>query len=161
MDDVVGEEDDQPSSLGKKHITKLYTFPRLFSHSFTTTTTTTTTIIDRYDIKHSFFFVEKLLQKARGIQEQQQQQPLLSKIRREGVFKSVDHIKTAKRQDEMKPKYNLVCIGSTKDQKNRMILSEPVQSEHSWSTAVLTKAPLEIQKKSNKSPLTNLNINEC
>ena len=30
MDDVVGEEDDQPSSLGKKHITKLYTFPRFF-----------------------------------------------------------------------------------------------------------------------------------
>ena len=82
MDDVVGEEDDQPSSLGKKHITKLYTFPRLyFSHSFTTTTTTTTTtIIDRYDVKRSFFFVEKLLQKARGIQEQQQQQLLLSKI---------------------------------------------------------------------------------
>ena len=75
-DDVVGEEDDQPSSLGKKRIMKLYTFPRLFSHSFTTTTT----IIDRYDVKHSFFFVEKLLQKARGIQEQQQQQPLLSKI---------------------------------------------------------------------------------
>ena len=146
MDDVVGEEDDQPSSLGKKHITKLYTFPRLFSHSFTTTTTTTT-IIDRYDVKRSFFFVEKLLQKARGVQEQQQQQPLLSQIRREGVFKSVDHIKTAKRQDEMKPKYNLVCIGSTKDQKNRMILSERVQSEHSWSTVVLTKAPLEVQKK--------------
>ena len=81
-DDVVGEEDDQPSSLGKKHITKLYTFPRLFlfSHSFTTTTTTTTTIIDRYDVKRSFFFVEKLLQKARGIQKQQQQQLLLSKI---------------------------------------------------------------------------------
>ena len=80
-DDVVGEENDQPSSLGKKHIMKLYTFPRLFfSHSFTTTATTTTTIIDRYDVKRSFFFVEKLLQKARGIQEQQQQQPLLSKI---------------------------------------------------------------------------------
>ena len=46
------------------------------------------------------------------------------------MFKSVDHIKTAKQQDETKPKYNLVCIGSTKDQKNRMILSEPVQSEH-------------------------------
>ena len=81
------------------------------------------------------------------VQEQQQQQPLLSKIRREGVFKSMDHIKTAKRQDETEPKYNLVCIGSTKDQKNRMILSERLQSEHSWSTAVLMKAPLEIQKK--------------
>ena len=77
------------------------------------------------------------------------------------MFKSVDHIKTAKRQDETKPKYNLVCIGSTKDQKNWMILSERVQSEHSWSTAVLMKVPLEIQKKSNKLPLTNLNINEC
>ena len=47
----------------------------------------------------------------------------------------------------MKPKYNLVCIGSTKDEKNQMILSERVQNEHSWSTAVLTKVPLEIQKK--------------
>ena len=73
----------------------------------------------------------------------------------------MDHIKTAKQQDEEKPKYNLVCIGSTKDQKNWMILSERVQSEHSWSTAVLTKAPLEIQKKSNKSPWTNLNIKEA
>ena len=33
-DDVVGEEDDQPSSLGKKHITKLYTFPRLLFFTF-------------------------------------------------------------------------------------------------------------------------------
>ena len=114
--------------------------------------------MDRYDIKCSFFFVEKLLQKARGIQEQQ---PLLSKIRREDVFKSMDHIKTTQQQDEMKPKYNLVCIGSTKDQKNQMILSERVQNEHSWSTAILMKAPLEIQKKSNKSPWTNLNIKEC
>ena len=63
------------------------------------------------------------------------------------MFKSVDHIKTTQKQDEMKPKYNLVCIGSTKDQKNRMILSEQVQNEHSRSTAVLMKAPLEIQKK--------------
>ena len=120
---------------------KLYTFPTFF---FTFIyNRPTTTIIDRYDIKHSFFFVEKLLQKARDIQEQQ---PLLSKIRREGVFKSVDHVKATQQQDETKPKYNLVCIGSTKDQKNRMILSEQVQNEHSWSTAVLTKAPLEIQK---------------
>ena len=73
----------------------------------------------------------------------------------------MDHIKTAKQQDEMKPKYNLVCIGSTKDQKNRMILSEQVQSEHSWSTDILTKALLEIQKNSNKSPWTNLNTKEC
>ena len=121
-DDVVGEEDDQPSSLGKKHNETLHFSKTFFSHSFTTTTTTTTTIIDRYDVKPSFFFVENLLQKARGVQEQQQ--PLLSKIRREDVFKSVDHIKTAKQQDKTKPKYNLVCIGSTKDQKNRMILSE-------------------------------------
>ena len=73
----------------------------------------------------------------------------------------MDRVKTTQQQDEMKPKYNLVCIGSTKDQKNRMILSERVQNEHSWSTAVLMKAPLEIQKKSNKSPWTNLNIKEC
>ena len=59
----------------------------------------------------------------------------------------MDHVKTTQQQDEMKPKYNLVCIGSTKDQKNRMILSERVQNEHSWSTAILMKAPLEIQKK--------------
>ena len=59
----------------------------------------------------------------------------------------MDHVKTAQQQDETKPKYNLVCIGSTKDQKNRMILSERVQNEHSWSTAILMKAPLEIQKK--------------
>ena len=59
----------------------------------------------------------------------------------------MDYIKTAQQQDETKPKYNLVCIGSTTDQKNQMILSECVQNEHSWSTAVLTKAPLEIQKK--------------
>ena len=63
------------------------------------------------------------------------------------MFKSVDHIKTTQQQDETKPKYNLVCIGSTKDQKNRMILSERVQNEHSWTTDILTKAPLEIQKK--------------
>ena len=102
--------------------------------------------------------MEKLLQKARGIQEQQL---LLSKIRREGIFKSVDHVKTTQQQDETKPKYNVGCIGSAKDQKNQMILSERVQNEHSWSTAILTKAPLEIQKKSNKSPRTNLNIKEC
>ena len=58
----------------------------------------------------------------------------------------MDHIKTTQQQDETKPKYNLVCTGSTKDQKNQMILSERVQNEHSWSTDVLTKAPLEIQK---------------
>ena len=33
-DDVVGEEDDQPSSLGKKHITKLDTFSRLLFFTF-------------------------------------------------------------------------------------------------------------------------------
>ena len=85
----------------------------------------------------------------------------MSKIRREDVSKSVDHVKTTQQQNEMKPKYNLVCIGSTKDQKNQMIPSERVQNEHSWSTAILMKAPLEIQKKSNKSPRTNLNIKEC
>ena len=48
----------------------------------------------------------------------QEQQPLLSKIRREGVFKSVDSMKP--QQDDKKPKYNLICIGSTKDAKNRI-----------------------------------------
>ena len=74
----------------------------------------------------------------------------------------MDHVKkTTQQQDETKPKYNLVCIGSTKDEKNWMILSERVQNEHSWSSAILMKAPLEIQKKSNKLPRTNLNIKEC
>ena len=50
-------------------------FSKIFTFIYNRPTTTTT--IDRYDIKHSFFFAEKLLQKARGIQEQQ---PLLSKI---------------------------------------------------------------------------------
>ena len=144
-----------PLQVRTQHNETLH-FSKIFTFIYNRPTTTT---IDRYDIKNSFFFVEKLLQKARGIQEQQ---PLLSKIQGEGIFKSVDHVKTTQQQDEMKPKYNLVCIGSTKDQKNWMILSERVQNEHSWSTAILTKAPLEIKKKNQtKSPQTNLNIKEC
>ena len=50
-------------------------------------------------------------------------------------------------QDEKKPKYNLICIRSTKDPKNRIILSERVQNEHSWSTTTSTHASLEVQKK--------------
>ena len=50
-------------------------------------------------------------------------------------------------QDDKKPKYNLICIGSTKDAKNRIILSERVQNEHSWSTTTLNHAPLDVQKK--------------
>ena len=50
-------------------------------------------------------------------------------------------------QDEKKPKCNLICIGSTKDPKNRIILSERVQNEHSWSTTTSTHASLEVQKK--------------
>ena len=65
----------------------------------------------------------------------------------------MDHVKTTQQQDETKPKYNLVCIGSTKDQKNWMIPSERVQNEHSWSTAVLMKAPLEMQKKIKQIPM--------
>ena len=50
-------------------------------------------------------------------------------------------------RDDTKPKYNLICIGSTKDTKNRIILSERVQNEHYWSTTTLNHAPLDVQKK--------------
>ena len=89
---------------------------------------------------NSFPFLEKLLKRARG----HEQQPLLSKIRREGAFKPKDTFKT---QDEKKPKYNLICIGSTRDAKNRIILSEKAQSEQSLATTVLNNAPMEAQKR--------------
>ena len=72
------------------------------------------------------------------------QKPLLSKIRREGAFKTLEHMKPL---DEKKPKFNLICIGSTKDPKNRVVVSEKAQMEHSWSTTTLANAPAEIQKK--------------
>ena len=50
-------------------------------------------------------------------------------------------------RDDKKPKYNLICIGSTKDTKNRIILSERVQNEHYWSTTTLNHALLDVQKK--------------
>ena len=53
-----------------------------------------------------FPFLEKLLKHTRG----HEQQPLLLKIRHKGAFKPKDTIKT---QDEKKPKYNLIRIGST------------------------------------------------
>ena len=65
-----------------------------------------------------FLFLEKLLKHA-GDNEQQ---PLLSNIRQKGTFKPMDVVKI--NQDEKKPKYNLICIGSTKDSKNRIIVSE-------------------------------------
>ena len=94
--------------------------------------------------KQSFFhfpFLEKLLKRARD----NEQQPLLSKIRREGTFKPMDVVKI--NQDEKKPKYNLICIGSTKDSKNRIIVSEKAQSEVHWATTTLSNAPHDIQKK--------------
>ena len=58
------------------------------------------------------------------------------------AFKPKDTFKT---QDEKKPKYNLICIGSTRDAKNRIILSEEAQSEQSLATTVLNNAPMEAQ----------------
>ena len=69
-----------------------------------------------------------------------EQKPLLSKIRREGAFKSMEHMKTS---DEKKPKYNLICIGSTKDSKNR--ISEKAQIQQTWATTTLVNAPTEVQ----------------
>ena len=70
--------------------------------------------------------------------------PEAMNMRCEGAFKPKDTIKT---QDEKKPKYNLICIGSTRDAKNRIILSEKAQSEQSWATTALNNAPMEIQKR--------------
>ena len=46
-----------------------------------------------------------------------------------------------------KPKYNLICIGSMKDSKNRIIVSEKAQSVVHWATTTLGNAPQDIQKK--------------
>ena len=94
----------------------------------------------RFQKKILFPFLEKLVKRARG----HEQQPLLSKIRCEGSFKPKDTIKT---QDDKKPKYNLICVGSTSDAKNRIILSEKAQCEQSWATTALNNAPMEVQKK--------------
>ena len=109
---------------------------------------------DEISKKILFPFLEKLLKRARG----REQQPLLSKIRREGAFKPNDTIKT---QDEKKPKYSLICIGSTRDAKNRIILSEKAQSEQSWAMTALNNAPIEVQKKLSKLLPKNKNTKEC
>ena len=53
-----------------------------------------------------------------------EQRPLSSKIRHEGAFKNMECVKTT---DEKKPKHNLICIGSMKDPKNRLVISEKTQ----------------------------------
>ena len=50
-------------------------------------------------------------------------------------------------EEHKKPKFNLVCIGNTKDSKNRVVMSEKAQPEHTWSTTTLKSAPIEVQKK--------------
>ena len=92
--------------------------------------------------KNNFVFplTDKLLKHARGIE----QQPLLSKVRCEGAFKNLENIKTS---DENKPRYNLICIGSTRDSKNRVVLSENAQIEQTWATTTLNSAPAEVQKR--------------
>ena len=52
-----------------------------------------------------------------------------------------------KTSEEKKPKYNLICIGSTKDPKNRVVLSEKAQPKQTWAMTMLNNAPIEIQKK--------------
>ena len=52
-------------------------------------------------------------------------------------------------EEHKKPKFHLVCIGNTKDSKNRVVMSEKRQPEHTWSTTSLENAPVEVQK--NKS----------
>ena len=41
----------------------------------------------------------------------------------------------------------MICIGSTRDAKNRIILSEKAQSEQSLAMTVLNNAPMEAQKR--------------
>ena len=69
----------------------------------------------------------------------------MSKIRREGSFKTMELPKHT--EEHKKPKFNLVCIGNTKDSKNRVVVSEKAQPEHTWSTTTLKSAPIEVQKK--------------
>ena len=92
--------------------------------------------------KNNFLFplTDKLLKRARGIE----QQPLLSKIRHEGAFKNLENIKMS---DKNKPRYNLICIGSTRDSKNRVVLSEKAQIEQTWATTTLNSSPAEVQKR--------------
>ena len=93
-------------------------------------------------LKNNFVFplTDKLLKRARGIE----QQPLLSKIRCEGTFENLENIKMS---DENKPRYNIICIGSTRDSKNRVVLSEKAQIEQTWATITLNSAPAEVQKR--------------
>ena len=88
----------------------------------------------------SFSYSEKMLKQVRGVE----QRPLMLKIRQEGAFKNIEHVKTP---DKKKPRYNLICIGSTKDAKNRIVISEKSQPEQTWATMTLVHAWTEVQKK--------------
>ena len=72
--------------------------------------------------------------------------PLMSKIRIEGKFKTLEKVK---KDDEhtYKPKFNLICIGSVKDIKAHIVLSEKAQVDQKWSTTTLKVASVELQKK--------------
>ena len=74
-----------------------------------------------------------------------EQNSLILKIRREGLFKALEQQKTL--DDIKKPKFNLICIRNSMDPKNRVIVSEKAQLKHTWSTTILENAPTEIQKK--------------
>ena len=52
-----------------------------------------------------------------------------------------------KAPDERKVKYNLVCIGSTKNAKTLVVVKEKAQNEQTWSTTTLSSAPVELQRK--------------
>ena len=52
-----------------------------------------------------------------------------------------------KAPDERKVKYNLVCIGSTKDVKTLVVVKEKAQNEQTWSTTTLSSVPVELQRK--------------
>ena len=61
--------------------------------------------------------------------------------------RSIQGIGTHEALRRKKPKFNLICIGSTKDPRNRVVVSEEAQMEHSWSTTTLANTPADIQKK--------------
>ena len=56
-------------------------------------------------------------------------------------------LETVKAPDERKVKYNLVCIGSTKDAKTLVVVKGKAQNEQTWSTTTLSSAPVELQRK--------------
>ena len=72
--------------------------------------------------------------------------PLMSKIRIEGKFKTLEKVKKDDEHNN-KPKFNLICIGNIKDIKARAVLSEKAQVDQKWSTTTLKVAPVELQKK--------------